>query len=311
MSDKYELNNFARLAKGIFGNRWHYFGHHVANFTPFIRSVYAACIDLRVIDEDAPLAMLREIKNIGGRKNYEPHYDQLLQKLAEILVMRQMVKMPWPRDTSFEIEAGVAGSPKRIDLVMTLPEGKKFGFEVKAPNYTSHARLREGKPFEFPTQIGKQTSEIQNPSDHKAVLPRDNTVRGFLRSADEKFEAFSARHDFCGTLVIVWDDWMSEVIDPLFGDKTGLLTPAIYSKTDGDPEDFRNIDAVLILRHLTHFAEAAGANNLPDDGDDPMSIGGGGATSNIIKELSGFELPEFIKNGFRAVPLDQGYLLGR
>jgi len=296
MSDKYELNNFARLAKGIFGNRWHYFGHHVANSTPFIRSVYAACIDLRVIDEDAPLTMLREIKNIGGRKNYEPHYDQLLQKLAEILVMRQVVKMPWPRRTSFEIEAGVAGSAKRIDLVVTLPEGKKFGFEVKAPKYTPHARQREGKPFQFPAQIGKQPQGIQSQSAHKAVLPRDKTVRSFLRSADEKFEAFSARHDFCGTLVIVWDDWMSEVVKPLFDDRSGLLTPAT-------PEVFGNVDAVLILRHLTHFAEAAGANYLPNDREDPMFIGGGDVNLNTMKELSDFELPEFIKNGFNAVPV--------
>ncbi|MEH6477489.1 MAG: hypothetical protein V7727_17485 [Sneathiella sp.] len=297
MSDKYELSNFALLAKGIFGNRWHYFGHHVANFTPFIRSVYAACIDLRVIDEDAPLAMLREIKNIGGRKNYEPHYDQLLQKLAEILVMRQVVKMPWPQETSFEIEAGVSGNAKRIDLVVTLPEGKKFGFEVKAPKYTPHARQREGKSFQFPAQIGKQPLGIQNPSDHKAVLPRDKTVRGFLRSAEAKFEVFSARHDFCGTLVIVWDDWMSEVVEPLFAREAGLLTPCTS-------EVFGNIDAVLILRHLTHFAEAAGANNVSDGRGDPMSMTEARENPNIIKEMSDIELPEFIKNGFNAVPLD-------
>ncbi|MEH6401920.1 MAG: hypothetical protein V7750_01015, partial [Sneathiella sp.] len=91
MNENVDLSHFSTLAKSIFGTRWHYFSYHVANYTPFIRSVYSACLDLSAINEDAPLRMLKEIKNIGGRKNYEPHYDQLMQKLAEILVMRQVI----------------------------------------------------------------------------------------------------------------------------------------------------------------------------------------------------------------------------
>lgn len=292
MSENFELNHFSRLAKSIFGTRWHYFKDHVENFTPFIRSVYSACIDLGAIDEDAPLRMLREIRNIGGRKNFEPHYDQLMQKLAEILVMRQGVTMPWPQRTSFEIEAGVAGALKRIDLVATLPDGKKFGFEVKAPQYTPHARQRSDREF-----------QAQNAN--KSDLPRDNTLRSFLRSANEKFEAFAAQHDFCGILVIVWDDWVFEAIDPLLNSQTGLLTPASYSLVDGTPETFKNVDTVLILRHLTQFVEAAREHGLSNSKFDVMHIGGSGEKPNLIKQMSNAEVPEFVKNGFNAVPLDR------
>lgn len=299
MSEDFELNRFSGLAKGIFGTRWHFLGWHVQNFTPFIRSVYSACIDLKAIDEDAPLRMLREIKNIGGRKNFEPHYDQLMQKLAEILVMRQVVNMPWPRETTFEIEAGVRGRLKRVDLVVSLPDGEKFGFEIKAPKYTAPARQRSEGKFQ-----GVPPLEFQTKNADHAGLPRENSLRSFLRSANEKFDAFAARYDFCGILVIVWDDWIYEGIGPLLNERSGLLTPATYSVVNGAPEVFKNIDTVLILRHLTYFAAAASEGNLPVGEFDAMRIGDSKGNPNIIKEMSSIELPDFVKNGFNALPID-------
>ncbi|MEH6401921.1 MAG: hypothetical protein V7750_01020, partial [Sneathiella sp.] len=230
--------------------------------------------------------------------------DQLMQKLAEILVMRQVINLSWPPETSFEIEAGVAGGLKRVDLVVTLPDGKKFGFEVKAPKYTPHARHRSDKPFQFPARLEMSSVEFQTQNADKPVLSRDNTLRSFLRSANEKFDAFAARHDFCGVLVIVWDDWIFEAIGPLLSERVGLLTPATYSVVDGVPETFKNIDTVLILRHLTCFVEAAKEDTLPDASFDAMHIGGGGENPNIIIEMSDIGLPEFVKNGFNAVPID-------
>lgn len=304
MTENLDLDQFSRISKGIFGNRWHYFGRHVANFTPFIQSVYRACIDLKVIDEHAPIRILREICNIGGRENFEVHYDQLMQKLAEILVMRQVVKMPWPDGTCFEIEACVKGERKRVDLVTTLPGGQKYGFEVKAPKYTIHARLRDTRQFQFPVRHGEVLSGIQTKNPNRILLPRDNTLRSFLRSADQKFEAFKAHREFCGVLVIVWDDWIYEAIGPLLNDWNGLLTPETYSVINGAPEVFNNVDAVMILRHLTYFAEAAAERELPDGRLDAMHIGRVGANPNIVQQVSDLELPEFIKSGFNAVNID-------
>ncbi|MEH6548020.1 MAG: hypothetical protein V7701_16400, partial [Sneathiella sp.] len=291
MTKNLDLHEFSRISKGIFGNRWHYFGDHVADFTPFIQSVYKACIDLKVIDEHAPIRILREIYNIGGRENFEDHYDQLLQKLAEILVMRQVVNMSWPDETFFEIEANAQGGRKKVDLVATVPDGKKYGFEVKAPKHTIRTRQRDAKQFQFPVRQGEGLPGIQAKSRDNTLLPRDNTLRSFLRSADEKFEAFKASSEFCGVLVIVWDDWVYEAIGALLNDRNGLLTPETYSVINGAPEVFRNVDSVMILRHLTYFTEAAAERGLPNGRLDSMHIGGAEANPNIAAKVSNLELP--------------------
>jgi hypothetical protein len=243
--------------------------------------------------------MLREIKNIGGRKNFEPHYNHLLQKLAEILVMRQVVQMPWPKETTFEIEAGVRGRLKKVDLVARLPDGKKFGFEIKAPKYTPQMRQRSGKQYQ-----GTAFQEFKTENAALDNSSRDNALRSFLRSANEKFDAFATEDDFCGILVIVWHDWIYEAIGPLFNAQRGLLTPATYSVVKGAPEVFKNIDTVLILRHLSCLAAAASESDLPDSGFDAMCIGGPKNPPNILKEISDYDLPEFVKNGFKAVPIN-------
>jgi len=275
----------------------------VENFTPFIQSVYRACIDLKAINDDAPLRMLREIKNIGGRKSFEPHYDQLMQKLSEILIMRQVIRMPWPLGTTFEIEAGVRGMRKRIDLIATLPNGQKYGFEVKAPKYTAHAHQRNDKKFQFPPQDRPSFDDSQTKDLVSAIPARDNTLRSFLRSADEKFGVLKNRSEFRGILVIVWDDWIEEAIHPLLNARNGLLTPTTYSEKDGVLEVFHNVDTVLILKHLTNFVEAAADNGQMGSELDPMSISNSDAHPNIVLQLSNAELPEFINTGFNAAPV--------
>ncbi|MEH6527934.1 MAG: hypothetical protein V7723_17830, partial [Sneathiella sp.] len=193
---------------------------------------------------------------------------------------------------------------KKVDLVVTLPDGKKYGFEVKAPKHTIHARQRDAKQFQFPIRHGEVLPGIQAKSTDNTLLPRDNTLRSFLRSADEKFEAFKARGEFCGVLVIVWDDWVYEAIGPLLNDRNGLLTPETYSVINGASEVFNNVDTVIILRHLTYFTEAVAERGLPDGRLDSMHIGGAEANLNIVAKISDLELPEFIRSGFNTVNID-------
>jgi hypothetical protein len=40
----------------------------------------------------------------GGKEKYRPHYEQLLQQLAELHVVRQIVSFHWPGGAKFALE---------------------------------------------------------------------------------------------------------------------------------------------------------------------------------------------------------------
>lgn len=292
-----------------FLQHWHWFGYHVVSVTPFIRAIVVACLDLERISADAPARMLRELAAIGGRERYDPHYDQLLQKLAEILVMRQVLLMPWPEGTRFLIEGRAVGSERRVDLVVTQPDGRKLGFEVKAPEYTRHTECRERGRFQLPARGPEGTLDQLRELGDPIVLPRDNAVRDFLRSANEKFAAFKAAGNFTGVLVVVWDDYVYEAIAPLVYERQGLLTPQSYSQIAGAAEAFTNVDAVMVLRHLSYFVRAAAEQPLGDERLHAFHIGGAGALPNVVARVpGGEELPSAAVDGFNALAIDDPIL---
>lgn len=298
-----------RASQSLFFTKWHYFSDHVANFTPFISCIYKACAELHLINEAAPLQMLRELSVIGGRKNFEPHFDQLMQKLAEILVMRQVVSMSWPENTVFQIEAVPINGRRRVDIVATVPDGEKYGFEVKAPSYLEYSTRRNEGRYQFPARFPGGLEEFRNINRDQMILPRDNTVRDFLRSAEQKFSGFKENGEFKSILVVVWDDWIYEALTPLVNERNGLLTGNSYARQYGVSEFFPNIDAVIVLRHLAYFVHGSREETLPDQRQDAMHFGGEGAMPNVAINNSDAAMPEFLKTGFNAFEINSPELL--
>ncbi|WP_144289854.1 hypothetical protein [Ideonella sp. A 288] len=70
---------------------WHWFRYHFANLPPhpMARSIIDACADCEMKVPGLGAQFITEVAAIGGREGHLPHYDQLLQKLAEILVVRK------------------------------------------------------------------------------------------------------------------------------------------------------------------------------------------------------------------------------
>jgi len=135
-----------------FLDQWHWFGYHAQNRTPFMVSLARACSNLTRISPDAPERMLRELAGIGGRDRNRDDYNQLIQKMSEILVLQQVCLMPWSDDTRLEIEGSAPGSPRQVDCVATLPDGSKIGFEVKAPAYLDHTDRRGRGGLQIPAR---------------------------------------------------------------------------------------------------------------------------------------------------------------
>ena len=54
--------------------------------------------------------MINNIAAIGGREKDWKQYEQLLQRLAELMVLRQLVTHDWPFTAAFALEADRWGS---------------------------------------------------------------------------------------------------------------------------------------------------------------------------------------------------------
>jgi hypothetical protein len=60
-------------------------------------------------------------------------------------------------------------------------------------------------------------------------------------------------------LVIVWDDFIYEPISSLLHAASGLLTPnSFYKDEQGRPIIFRNVDGVVVIRHVHQIMRATG-----------------------------------------------------
>ena len=139
------------------------------------------------------------------------------------------------------------------------------------------------------------------PSDDQITLPRDNPVKDFLISTDQKFSDFG-EVEGANVLVIVWDDFVYEPITSLINEKTGLLTENSYYKDeDGFTVEFSNIDGVIVVRHLSYFYEGLAGRELPDR-HGIFDFGGHDSLPNVFFPTRwGKKVPCFIIDSLRAL----------
>jgi hypothetical protein len=112
----------------------------------------------------------------------------------------------------------------------------------------------------------RELAETLIQGDEKIVLPRDNVVKDFLISANEKFHSFKQESPEAITiLVIVWDDFIYEPITALLNQSSGLLTDNSFFRNGDGPAKFENINAVILIRQSHHIVRAT-RDQLPTDG---------------------------------------------
>jgi hypothetical protein len=287
--------------------RWHWFGYHFEWYLqrrehPFAKSIVDACLEVEARLPGFAEEFVLRLASVSGRDRDQRDYQQLLQQLAELLVLRQVVTCDWGGDAKFEYEPSGVGSAKNPELVVTVG-ADRFGIEVKAPALFEHASKRATNPVQLPSRASSQEMARRLAGGLEATLPRDNPVKDFLLSADAKFAPFHQQAgNFRGILVIVWDDHIYEPISALLGVAAGLFTPNSFSKLpDGSPNTFPNVDAVILVRHLHIFLRAAGEKPYFDvahaldygrDGEFPFKV--------YIPNPAGRGLPEVALRCFQA-----------
>ncbi|MGG7581829.1 hypothetical protein [Rhizobium sp. Nf11,1] len=271
--------------------------HHL-----FAASILRACASIDRAAPDIGTDLLRELSSIGGRDRHEPHYEQLLQKLSEILVIERIVSASWPMGTTFEHEpSAIAGGP-RPELLVTTPTGRLV-VEVKTPSLLQHIRNRAHNRTQLPYRGGLSRELAGASAEGGVTLPRDNPILDFLRDAERKFAGFRVDPNTASLLVIVWDDHIYEPISTLVNQGTGLLTPNSFAKRpDGQALTFPNVDGVVAIRHM-HYFIAASRDVWMDWRSHAMDFGIDGDVPNVSFDLSnGRALPQPVLERLRATP---------
>src|SRR5271166_2538398 len=121
---------------------WHWLQYNFSPATDGARyfaplTVYA----LAAVDNVMPgfaAQMVDRLEGMGGRERDQGHYEQIVQWLAELLVVHHLVTIEWPTGTSFSHEPTMGESKKNPEVVITVPSVGSLGVEVKCPDLSAH-----------------------------------------------------------------------------------------------------------------------------------------------------------------------------
>lgn len=282
---------------------WHWFSYHFNFYVrgetePFVESLLDALGDLEAAMPGYGKSTIERLAASSGREKNLHDYWQLISQLAEILVLTQVVRADWNQPgVSFLREPGSTRGLQNPEIAIECPEWC-VSVEVKTPNGGALRNARSAGHTQLLTRLETKPTG-------KVVLPRDNTIKDFLMSAQSKFETMSKSYPrHYGLLFIVWDDQTQEPLSALLGPSSGLFTENSFCKDDtGHPAAFPDVDGVILIRHLHHLVDAAAQRELFDDVRHALDYGS--STSFPPKVLienpwSPREVPAFVLRAFQA-----------
>jgi len=190
--DKEEV--FEKIFESPLMPSWHWFGGHFSHqkhgqHHPFSDAIADAIAE---VDDKIPgyaTKAIRAITSLSGKEKYLKHYEQLLQELSELHIIKQIVTSDWPDLESFEHEPTPLTSKKNPEMSVKYAGGE-IGIEVKAPSLHTYNINRSTNPIQLvsrfpPDDLRDLLSHFKN----QVTPSKDATVKDFLKSADEKFRA--------------------------------------------------------------------------------------------------------------------------
>jgi hypothetical protein len=284
------------VEKSPIRQEWHFFGYHFQTAGTMAEHALARGILDALIEIEAKLQgfaaeYIGRIAAINGRPNEKRDYEQLMQLLAELVILRRVVGFDWPSTPTFSYEP-VTGSSRKNPEITVAYDTRLIGFEVKSPALSEHRQRRGTNMLHLPARGRMRETDVISEAGDKVTLPRDNPVKDFLLSAESKFNAFKKLDGFHSVLVVVWDDHIYEPIGSLLHPESGLFTANSFFKEDGMARRFENIDSVIITSHRFGLGAAA-ALDYPGAtaADDPLKFGTG-MPNAYIKAPQGNDAPE-------------------
>ena len=240
-------NIIAMLTDKIMATSWHFLQYHFVRyqdgFEHFLcASIVDACLRIENVMPGYVETFSNRLAEISGRENYVPHYEQIIQLLSELYVINHLSSIDVEGATYIH-EPRAAGSDKNPEVGIILPNNQIF-VEVKCREYVKHHNNRGMASVEVPSRVEgiRELASKLLRDNESIVFPRDNVIKDFLVSANEKFQAFKQTSpDAITILVIVWDDFIYEPISSLLNPHSGLLSENSFFRIGDHPVKFESI----------------------------------------------------------------------
>lgn len=244
------------------------------------------------------LAAIRYVPHAVDPKAWQAGFEQLIQKFAEILVLRVLLVADWPNGTRFAFEPANPTTGSKPELAIDTARGL-YLFEVKCPSMIDHQARRRANSSQLPVRSPLGASPDMRGD---VTLPRDHVFKEFLESAQSKFANFSKKPT-TALLIVLWNAHMYEAIAVLTHEQAGLLTAGSWHVRDGQRVAFDAVDGVIVLNH--HGILVAAAQERPARRQDPFLLGGEGQPPNVwCPNLGRADLEPFLANTFDAWPAE-------
>jgi len=272
----------------------HWWVWHLANARAGRSSIFFSrmCSTIGEIDDVVPGFAKSFVERVTKITGLEPaKYEALMAACAELYVGIGMLRVA-DKDAAgkpvFGVEPG-AMRDKKPEFV-SRTKGIDYIVEVKCPDLQEHGRQRRQND----TQLNTRVANVRN-ALKPGTLPRDNPIKDFLVSAQEKFATYRSTTKTGPTslLFIIWDDFGNEPIAALVSSASGLLTTNSFYRKEGRAVTFPDVDGVVVSRYqnaLSHFmADEPG----PDDETIPFQYhnGGGFPWKAMIQNPHGKAIP--------------------
>jgi len=259
---------------------------------------------LGVIEEVSPgyaSEMIERMASVKGIGN-EP-YESLLQILGEIYVTSGAalaVDLGENGEKLFTHEPRSTKNSKNPEFE-SRSNSVWYAVEVKTPKLNDFSKIRTEKEWQAIARMPQETIDEFSPT-----LPRDNPIKDFLISANEKFAAYSNyRSDSYRILTIVWDDFVQEAITALVSPGSGLLTENSFYKKDDIAVKFPFVDAILVCRYYHQIKLSTMEKDLIHDEREFVYHNEGFPPKALIQNPHGRVIPDALLGPLNATPYDK------
>jgi hypothetical protein len=151
--DRLDLIKYIKSSR-IFTS-WHWFNYHFSYVDfdgvehPFAKSIIDACLIIEPKIPGYAFKIINRIASLHGKEKYLGHYEQLMQILAELLVVSHLA-LEFPRE-KFLDEPTIGSSKKNPELTIEI-DGYMIGVEVKSPSLLKHQKTRSTQEIQLPSR---------------------------------------------------------------------------------------------------------------------------------------------------------------
>jgi hypothetical protein len=295
-----------------FGSRTHWLTYHLrkGGITEFGQALLEALVSCeahlpwlgeQLVDE----LIATDYKPTARDPNaWKAGFQQLLQKFAEILVLRVLLEAPWPQGAQFRHEPANPTTGRRPELAVEFTD-RVYLFEVKCPSLIAHQKARGENARQVPSRSALGDALRVNPDLNNPITwPRDNVLKDFLDSANSKFTGFSDKEIF-GVLIVIWDAYVYEPISALISPMSGLLTGHSFHQANGVRVPFGAVDGVIVLNHLAVLHAGAQEQGYSHRRRYFRIDHGDGNLPNVwCQNIGGKVLEKFLMTALDAIPVE-------